>query len=351
MSRRRIPRAADPGLVSGKTPVLADPANASFAERKAKGGNTTTSHLVEGDRNMRNIDNPLPGDSVRRERKLRSKPDLKKRRSNLSFFEDVFSTSDTNSAKERVRGDALVLAEVKTNVIINDEFTFTTELSCLLSTRYQRPVNSIVVTVQHGLCMLFGGSFDPAYAMSIFALPSQLLPTTNKRNAALIQKHMEEALSVPPSRGWLRFVPTDEEQLASNGNTTAGEIDELEKAYGTATPATTIDENPNVPSKKPKAKKKLSVKSLASFRPPSTAGMPTPDLTPPSSANETLPPVPESPNLNSVTAHERSVEPEKPARRKKSFVASIFGRSAAKPGYWPARPAVTVEEDVDSSAL
>jgi len=84
--------------------------------------------------------------------------------------------------------------------------------------------------------MFFGGSFDAAYVMSIFALPSQLQPTTNKRNAALIQKHMEEALGVMPERGLLRFVPTLEENTAHNGKTMAGKIDELERTCPSPAP-------------------------------------------------------------------------------------------------------------------
>lgn len=83
--------------------------------------------------------------------------------------------------------------------------------------------------------MVFGGTFDPAYVMAVCALPAQLLPTTNRRNAALIQRHMHEALGVPPARGLLRFVPTREEHLACNGKTVAGEIDELER--GAAPPS------------------------------------------------------------------------------------------------------------------
>ncbi len=44
---------------------------------------------------------------------------------------------------------------------------------------------------------------------------------------------MQETLGVAPLRGFLRFVPTKEENLASNGRTMAGEIDELERAYFT----------------------------------------------------------------------------------------------------------------------
>ncbi|KAL2169675.1 hypothetical protein VTG60DRAFT_5814 [Thermothelomyces hinnuleus] len=68
--------------------------------------------------------------------------------------------------------------------------------------------------------------------MAVRALPSQLQPTTNKRNAALLQRHMEEALGVSPSRGVLRFVPIPEEHLACGGKTVAGEIEELEMAGG-----------------------------------------------------------------------------------------------------------------------
>lgn len=143
---------------------------------------------------------------------------------------------------------------------ISDEFTFITELSYHLSTRYQRPVSSIVVTLQHGACMLYGGSFDPAYVMAIFALPSQLQPTTNKRNAALIQKHMEEVLGVGATRGLLRFVPTSEEDLASNGNTVAGDIDNLERSLSGSSKQNVGDDGASLGSKRSKTRNKLSVK-------------------------------------------------------------------------------------------
>jgi len=67
---------------------------------------------------MRDIDRPPPGDILRRTRISPSKPDLAKRRSNINFFEDAFSMTETSPAKERVRGDSMVMAEVKTNVIV-----------------------------------------------------------------------------------------------------------------------------------------------------------------------------------------------------------------------------------------
>ncbi|KAK4163455.1 Tautomerase/MIF superfamily [Cladorrhinum sp. PSN259] len=308
----------------------------SFAERKAQNGGSKTASLIEGDQHLRTIDRPPPGDVISRVYKAQSKPELVKQRSRIDFFEEAFSVNENSSARERVHGDAIVMAEVKTNVIISDEFTFITELSYHLSTRYQRPVTSIVVTLQHGACMFFGGSFEPAYVMSIFALASQLLPTTNKRNTALIQKHMEEAIAVGPSRGVLRFVPAMEEQLACNGKTVSGEIDDLQKSMkhhdqGVEGMNGAVNAQGHT-SKGIKANRKLSVKTLTNFRPVSVAGYQAPELTPPASADEALPPIPGSPQ--ETKPHQESTElilaQQKTARRKKSFMETIFGRSAGK---------------------
>jgi hypothetical protein len=77
--------------------------------------------------------------------------------------------------------------------------------------------------------MMFAGSFEPAYTLIISALPSLVQPMTNKRNAVVIQSHMQDIIGVSPSRGYLRFVATPEEDVAVGGKTVAGEIDEREK--------------------------------------------------------------------------------------------------------------------------
>lgn len=103
--------------------------------------------------------------------------------------------------------------------------------------------------------MFFGGTFEPAYVMSIFALSSQLQPTTNKRNSALISKHMEESLGVAPPRGLLRFVPLQEENLAYNGKTVAWEIEELER-----TSNGNDEVNGTVPPVRTRSKNRLSMR-------------------------------------------------------------------------------------------
>ncbi|KAG9187275.1 hypothetical protein G6011_05146 [Alternaria panax] len=152
-------------------------------------------------------------------------------RSRAQFYEDQFSYKDgiASSARERVTKDAPIVAELRTNVIIKDEYTLVTDLSHHLSTRYQRPEASIMITVNHSACLLLGGSFEPTYMLTINALPVQLQPTTNKRNAALIQTFMAESIGVSADRGIVKFVPIPEESLAMNGQTILGEIERLER--------------------------------------------------------------------------------------------------------------------------
>ncbi|MBE7182178.1 MAG: hypothetical protein INR71_13415, partial [Terriglobus roseus] len=112
---------------------------------------------------------------------------------------------------------------------INDEYTLTTDLSYHLSTRYQRPESSVAVTINHSACLCLGGSFQPAYILTITALPSLIQPATNKRNAALMQSFMSDVLSVSPDRGIIRFTPIAEESMAINGRTILAEIEKLER--------------------------------------------------------------------------------------------------------------------------
>lgn len=155
-------------------------------------------------------------------------------RSRAQFYEDQFSYKDgiASSARERVTKDAPIVAELRTNVIINDEYTLVTDLSHHLSMRYQRPETSIMITVNHSACLLLGGSFEPTYILTINALPVQVQPTTNKRNASLIQTFMAESIGVSPDRGIVKFIPIPEESLAMNGMTILGDIERMERQTG-----------------------------------------------------------------------------------------------------------------------
>ena len=120
---------------------------------------------------------------------------------------------------------------IQDNLQIKDEFTLVTDLSHHLAQRYTRPDSSIMIKVDHSACLALGGTFDPCYILIITALPSQMGPTINKRNAALIQAFMADILSVSSDRGIIKFEAIEEGNYAMNGTTMLGEIERLEKSH------------------------------------------------------------------------------------------------------------------------
>ncbi|KAA8628991.1 hypothetical protein SMACR_06447 [Sordaria macrospora] len=404
-SERKAQQVSGPQTTSSDSDTVKLRPSKPISTEDNDGNNDTNQDQIQSlNKIMRDIDRPPPGDVVtagpKRVSKLSSSSkrasmaELPRQKSNLNFWEGAFSISEVSPAKERIRGDAIVMAEVKTNVIISDEFTFITELSYHLSSRYQRPVSSIVVTLHHGACMLFGGTFDPAYVISVSALPSHLQPTTNKRNAALIQKHLEEAIGVNPSRGLLKFVPVPEDCLASGGITVSGEMEMAEKGVisGDGLPlsktfmpgGTETKEGESILSmKKSRGRMKLNVKkSLANFK-QATAAVPEPEptdlrhtqqtqtktqardhshrhrhgeVTPPTSADDSPLPVPERTSSHSsprrggnlpttetrghfeyptrnepITGITSAVQQQQhQPKKRKSFVSTIFSRSSSR---------------------
>ena len=132
---------------------------------------------------------------------------------------------------------------------IRDEYLFLDELSLHLSQRYQRPTSSIFINLDHSACLLFAGTFDSAYVLTITALPSQLLPTTNKRNTALIQSHMASSLGVLPDRGIIHFVAIADGYLATKGTTYSGHIERLQKKSSDESKRDISPPNPTEPKK------------------------------------------------------------------------------------------------------
>jgi hypothetical protein len=96
--------------------------------------------------------------------------------------------------------------------------------------------------------MMFGGTFDPGYILTVYGLPSQIGSTQNKRNAALLQKFMGDTLGVHPARGFVKFLAIPEDNLAYGGRTAASEMSgEYE------------DDGNTIASRRSKAKLRLSM--------------------------------------------------------------------------------------------
>ncbi|ERF69065.1 hypothetical protein EPUS_01021 [Endocarpon pusillum Z07020] len=134
-----------------------------------------------------------------------------------------------NTAKDRVIRDSVIIAEIKLNCKLQVEQTFLSDISFQLSEIYQRPESCILVSVCTSQAMLFGGSSEPAYYLTITALASEIAPTKNKRSTALVQGFMQETLDIAPRRGIICFDSVLEENLATNGMTALQEIEELER--------------------------------------------------------------------------------------------------------------------------
>jgi hypothetical protein len=203
---------------------------------------------------------------------------------------------------------------------------------------------------------LLGGSFDPAYTMTVTALPSHVQPVTNKRNTMLLAKLLEESLGVPPARGLIKFVGVQEENFAFNGKTTAAEIEDLERDY--ADDNTTIKRTlsrlgPKVntiqQSKRSmrdlkidtigangpiNAKEPLSPNTAIPRRltPPESERGPSPQtpatpLPPPDRFN-TTPTIPMPPLPGKKTVLDRKAEKAQKIGHKKSFISGLFGRQS-----------------------
>ncbi|KAB5558021.1 Tautomerase/MIF superfamily [Coniochaeta sp. 2T2.1] len=303
----------------------------SFAERKANASSRPQPlNLVEGNDIMRGIERPPPGDVTTGPRKkppTESDRELTKQKS--QYFEGAFAVKETtHPAKEKVLAQSVVMIDLKTNVVIQDEHTFITSLATFIATRYARPLSSVAVNLDHSRCTMFGGTFDPNYFASVYALPQQVQPTTNKRNAALMQKFLEEHLRVHPSRGYTRFVATAPENVARGGQTLVGELEEAAAGRmmngAAAAAAEGGEEVGGVRRRGSKVRSRLSVRgSLQAFRFPSA-----PPTTPlPTTAEEEDTGRADSASESGDGGGMAVPSEEKATRRKKSFVANFFGRS------------------------
>ncbi|KAL9596076.1 MAG: hypothetical protein Q9219_006024 [cf. Caloplaca sp. 3 TL-2023] len=243
----------------------------------------------------------------------RASTDLSRRKS--QFYSEVFAYREPNlTARDRVNRYSVITAEIKTNIIIKDEYSLLQDLSQHLSQRYQRPISSIFITLNHSECLLFAGSFDSAYIMTITALPSQIQPVTNKRNAVMIQTFMADLLGVTPDRGIIRFVGISEEYLATNGNTIQGEIDNLSKESSEDTTDTkrsnTLRRGRSRKSSKPE---KLNLQERS--RPGTSDRIQSPPLQ--------SPPIPAIPR--EMSPLDRKAEKVQKMGRRRSFLAMFSG--------------------------
>ncbi|KAA8911631.1 Tautomerase/MIF superfamily [Sphaerosporella brunnea] len=118
-----------------------------------------------------------------------------------------------------------VCVELKTNVILDNEFEFARNLSAMIARRYNYDESAVCVAVEHSACMIMDGNFDGTYILTITSV-SLISPTVNKRNAALISEWFKANLGVHAHRGIIRFTDADFANYAIRGQTV---LDLMEK--------------------------------------------------------------------------------------------------------------------------
>ncbi|KAL9116220.1 MAG: hypothetical protein Q9227_000591 [Pyrenula ochraceoflavens] len=179
---------------------------------------------------LRNINRGAPGDlpSIDTLQRNWERQQLSKKRS--QYYTDSFAyRARTDCSKERVQKDSIIIAEIKVNCVLDEDVSLTSDLSFHLAQSYQRPDSCIMVSVQQSTPIIFAGNDEPAYLLTVTALSSEITPTKNKRITALTQDFLSEVIGIPSRRGVIRFVPIAEHDLATNGMTTLGEIEELSR--------------------------------------------------------------------------------------------------------------------------
>ncbi|KAI5777841.1 Tautomerase/MIF superfamily [Geopyxis carbonaria] len=161
------------------------------------------------------IDRDTP--AAPRLQKKSSKGNVSRKRSmkGADYYGEVFAYREQGPAIPQSAG---VYVELKTNVILENEFEFAKSFSEMIAKRYGRPEEAVCISLDHSACMIMGGTFDGTYFLTITSV-SLVSPTVNKRNSALISEWISQNLGVPGKRGYIRFVDPDFANFATGGFT------------------------------------------------------------------------------------------------------------------------------------
>ncbi|KAG9240887.1 hypothetical protein BJ878DRAFT_261594 [Calycina marina] len=131
--------------------------------------------------------------------------------------------------RERAAVEYIVLIDFKTTTIFEDKNQFMISLSGFVAEIYERLDTSVAISLQNNSALLYGGTFAPAYLVTVKGMSEYLTPSLNDRDSALLQNHLREAIGVAPDRGLITFEALLDSDIATNGKTLQTEIAILEE--------------------------------------------------------------------------------------------------------------------------
>ncbi|KAL7268810.1 hypothetical protein RUND412_008548 [Rhizina undulata] len=198
--------------LNGREPPSPAPTSMSFRPGDDRSGSKSPNSVEFITRDIGRDSPASPGPT-----KKSFKGNMNRKRSvkNVGYYGEIFAVRESGPVVPKSAG---VWVELKTNVILENEFDFAKSISEMIAKRYGRTEDNVCVSIDHSACMIMGGSFDGSYLLTITSL-SMVSPTCNKRNTALISDWINNNLGVPPHRGFIRFIDPDFANYAMGGST------------------------------------------------------------------------------------------------------------------------------------
>ncbi|KAG0636881.1 Tautomerase/MIF superfamily [Tuber brumale] len=232
----------NPQLPAGRTPPSPAPTSMSFNQgddrdvtrRSESTRSPTAIHFM-----TRDVEKGSPATGGLSKKSSKGDFSRKKSIKGASYYGEVFAVRESGPV---VPKSSAVWVELRTNVILDNEFDFAKSLSEMVAKRYGKTEDAVCVSIEHSACMVMGGTYDGSFLLTITSL-NMISPTCNKRNAALICDWISNNLNVEVARGYIRFVDPDFANYAMGGFTMLDLMEKEELARtGTANKAGVIRE-------------------------------------------------------------------------------------------------------------
>ncbi|KAF8191487.1 Tautomerase/MIF superfamily, partial [Mycena galopus ATCC 62051] len=83
-----------------------------------------------------------------------------------------------------------------------------------------KPEAYITVSITHNKTLTFGGTFEPAFALTIVSLDN-VNPEANEKYSAILSEFFKEKLGIPNDRGYINFCDPGRAFLGYKGTTFA----------------------------------------------------------------------------------------------------------------------------------
>ncbi|TEB31348.1 Tautomerase/MIF [Coprinellus micaceus] len=110
--------------------------------------------------------------------------------------------------------------DLTTNVAIPNEREFVLEFSKFAADTLSKPETYISINVKHNPNLTFGGTFDPAFLLTIVSL-GNINPEKNEKYSKQLFEFFKEKLGISGDRGYILFNDPGNSYLGYQGTTFA----------------------------------------------------------------------------------------------------------------------------------